>query len=250
MEADIVPVADDLRIDSLVTGNMEAVGADVNKKDNVESQVSMGGSQAKGNLSYAQVTASRSNKEGWVADEQRGSIGIGAQASGSRFSVLQEEHLERGPEVKVVKGMGVPSNDQQDGCLTQNEVGRSSVTRVAVGGEGTMKDNRVDFVALDHELVSAPVGKSGKENVSNGLSIRTKSGSSLPRKMALSEWVNSVSNQLDELVARSGDKEVTSVRSMEEDDLGDYRDVEVEVVLEDQVDGKGDGVVTEDGMML
>ncbi|KAK8533969.1 hypothetical protein V6N12_047371 [Hibiscus sabdariffa] len=90
------------------------------------------------------------------------------------------------------------------------------------------------------------VGKSGKENVSNGLSIRTKSGSSLPRKMALSEWVNSVSNQLDELVARSGDKEVTSVRSMEEDDLGDYRDVEVEVVLEDQVDGKGDGVVTED----
>ncbi|KAK9005289.1 hypothetical protein V6N11_042732 [Hibiscus sabdariffa] len=94
------------------------------------------------------------------------------------------------------------------------------------------------------------VGKSGEEKASNGLYIQTKSGSKLPKKVALLEWVSSVSNQLDELVAQSDDKEGISVRSLDEDDPGDSRDMEVEIGLEERVDGKEVDIAAGDDMLF
>ncbi|KAK8614197.1 hypothetical protein V6N13_122567 [Hibiscus sabdariffa] len=93
------------------------------------------------------------------------------------------------------------------------------------------------------------IGKVGKENASNGLKIRSKVESRASTKVALSKWASSVLNQIEESVSQGNDKEVPSVRGIDEVDPGDPRVMKVVNDMEDRDTVEEVDVDVGDGMM-
>ncbi|KAK8716487.1 hypothetical protein V6N13_043794 [Hibiscus sabdariffa] len=92
------------------------------------------------------------------------------------------------------------------------------------------------------------VGKMGKENVLSNLKIQNRSESRSFEKVALSEWANSVSNKLEEVLNHGQNKHALGICGFDEDDPGDSRAPRVENAMEERPAAVGIDVDAEIGM--
>ncbi|KAK8614050.1 hypothetical protein V6N13_122426 [Hibiscus sabdariffa] len=268
---------------------------------------SSGASERKGAASYAQVTASGLNREGWFADEQSlktdevdecnpekvdvmpvteprrrsaygrdGRIkptGAANLATGSRFTILREDSFEHGASRMEDDPAAVDINGNKVIGLAR---------RPTSGGNGAGNSTQIEVVALesDHPLgveehsvtqgndkhadlrivdkggvskgpvkarpgsTGFKVGKLGRDNVVKGNFSCINVDNRKSDNVAVSDWINSISNQVDDFAAQNGFPVAGGMRSMEEDDPGD--DLEVgsknDTVIVNEDVGSGIGV--------
>ncbi|KAK8996576.1 hypothetical protein V6N11_081845 [Hibiscus sabdariffa] len=194
-------------------------------------------------------------------------------ATGSRFTILREDSFEHGASRMEDDPAAVDINGNKVIGLAR---------RPTSGGNGAGNSTQIEVVALesDHPLgveehsvtqgndkhadlrivdkggvskgpvkarpgsTGFKVGKLGRDNVVKGNFSCINVDNRKSDNVAVSDWINSISNQVDDFAAQNGFPVAGGMRSMEEDDPGD--DLEVgsknDTVIVNEDVGSGIGV--------
>ncbi|KAK8619494.1 hypothetical protein V6N13_133452 [Hibiscus sabdariffa] len=164
----------------------------------------------------------------------------GMMNSGSRFDVLQEDDMDK----EVVKNAAYKSSyldkrskDGQSSGVRNNPIKVVSLDTSSNLGSERLSDMNGDgkHTALrisDHGKFAVKaksgiggfqVGKIGIDYKSDGVPARSQIGHRQSGALVISDWVQTVSHEINDLVASEGGVAITGIRSMEEDDPGDNR---------------------------
>ncbi|KAK8497342.1 hypothetical protein V6N11_081710 [Hibiscus sabdariffa] len=250
MEADAVSEPTNLMARLLANGGLSVDDVGVKNRVNDMAQDLNGIGGTIKNVSYAQVAASGLNREGCFEGEQ--------SLNTEDVFVLDEDCVvsenDDYPTIKFSERFHEQEKElnREDAAKDPNVVHVSCDDQQGVGQSMAKKIRNVNVHRGTKPRAGSSgfrIGKVGKENASNGLKIRSKVESRASTKVALSKWASSVLNQIEESVSQGNDKEVPSVRGIDEVDPGDPRVMKVVNDMEDRDTVEEVDVDVGDGMM-